>query len=297
MFFLLLAGNLGLYVPGVLLIREARIRWNAGWGSVLLLGAAYGIVEEGIALSTLFNPHAGVSGVLGEYGHFLGVSWVWLAGVLAVHVVFSISVPIYLLDLALPETRGLPLLGRRGMATAFVVLGLDTAVLLTVVDLGVHFFAGLPLLVGSGAAIAGLVAAARWLPAGALKPRTAEPRRRPLVFALTGLAFFPSVIVLEGVCGAVGAPAAVAFLAVVGLLAAFLYGFLRVIGQRSNEPHLIALAFGLVAPLMMVGLVSQIAVPVVVVADLVAGWFFWHLWRRYSPPEGVPGTHPAGVAS
>jgi hypothetical protein len=55
-----LIANLGLYGPGVLLIREAKVRWYKGWATVLLLGAAYGILEEGIALSTLFNPNAGL---------------------------------------------------------------------------------------------------------------------------------------------------------------------------------------------------------------------------------------------
>jgi len=54
-FFLQLALNTGLYLPGALLIREAMIRWKKGWASVLLLGAAYGILEEGTALGTLFN--------------------------------------------------------------------------------------------------------------------------------------------------------------------------------------------------------------------------------------------------
>ncbi len=41
-----------LYGSGALLIREATIRWNKGWGTTLLLGAAYGIMEEGGLLST-----------------------------------------------------------------------------------------------------------------------------------------------------------------------------------------------------------------------------------------------------
>ena len=71
-----LVGNLGLYVPGALLIRAAMVRWKKGWCSFLLLSAAYGILEEGIALSTLFDPRAGPVGVLGSFGHWLGVSWV-----------------------------------------------------------------------------------------------------------------------------------------------------------------------------------------------------------------------------
>ncbi|MGI0130082.1 MAG: hypothetical protein ACREEC_08050, partial [Thermoplasmata archaeon] len=55
-FFLWLGLNLGLYGPGVLLVREALVRWRKGWVAVLCLGAAYGLVEEGTALSTLFDP-------------------------------------------------------------------------------------------------------------------------------------------------------------------------------------------------------------------------------------------------
>ena len=43
-----IVANLGLYGPGVILIREAFVRWKKGWASVLILGAAYGILEEGL---------------------------------------------------------------------------------------------------------------------------------------------------------------------------------------------------------------------------------------------------------
>ncbi len=99
------------------------VRWRKGWGSVLLLGAAYGILEEGIALSTLFNSSAGPVGQLGFYGHWLGVNWVWVAGILPVHMIFSISLPILLLGLALPGTVGKSLLSRRGIRVAYTVLG------------------------------------------------------------------------------------------------------------------------------------------------------------------------------
>src|SRR5262245_38729072 len=39
-----------IYGPGALLIRESVRRLDRGWASILLLGAAYGIVEEGLAL-------------------------------------------------------------------------------------------------------------------------------------------------------------------------------------------------------------------------------------------------------
>ncbi len=37
LFFLFLAANVGLYGSGVILIREAMIRWKKGWASVFLL--------------------------------------------------------------------------------------------------------------------------------------------------------------------------------------------------------------------------------------------------------------------
>src|SRR3954452_13751890 len=45
-----------IYGPGALLIRELVRRCDRGWASILLLGAAYGFVEEGLALQSLFNP-------------------------------------------------------------------------------------------------------------------------------------------------------------------------------------------------------------------------------------------------
>ena len=129
MFGFQLVANLGLYGPGVLLVREATVRWKKGWATVLLLGAAYGILEEGVALSTLFNPDASPVGKLGTYGHWLGVNWVWVAGIIPVHMIFSISLPILLLGLAVPRTRGESLLSRRGVRVVSVVLAVDVAFL------------------------------------------------------------------------------------------------------------------------------------------------------------------------
>ena len=47
--------NLGLYTSGAILIREFAARFNKGWFSIFLMGCAYGIVEEAIALHTFFQ--------------------------------------------------------------------------------------------------------------------------------------------------------------------------------------------------------------------------------------------------
>ena len=45
-----------MYGGGALLIRETVRRLGRGWPSLLLLGLAYGILEEALATQSLFNP-------------------------------------------------------------------------------------------------------------------------------------------------------------------------------------------------------------------------------------------------
>src|SRR5881296_4036933 len=129
LFFGLLLANLGLYGSGVILIREAMIRWKKGWASVFLLGVAYGIVEEGIALWTLFNPLAQPVGNLGFYGHWLGVNWVWTVGLLIFHSVYSIGLPIFLFGLIFPELKSKSLFSSAGITISIVGLTFDSIVL------------------------------------------------------------------------------------------------------------------------------------------------------------------------
>jgi hypothetical protein len=44
-----------MYGCGALVCREMVVRWGKGWLSLLLLGIAYGIYEEGIVLRSFFN--------------------------------------------------------------------------------------------------------------------------------------------------------------------------------------------------------------------------------------------------
>src|SRR5437667_292080 len=45
-----------LYGAGVLVMRETAVRWKTGWPSILLLGAAYGIIEEALEVKSFFDP-------------------------------------------------------------------------------------------------------------------------------------------------------------------------------------------------------------------------------------------------
>lgn len=117
-----LALNMGLYTMGALLIREFAVRFRKGWGSVLLLGSAYGILEEGIAVHTFFQTSGNPAGFLATYGRFIGINGVWAIGITAFHALFSIALPLMILDLAYPKWKGKSLITLRGIIVALVVL-------------------------------------------------------------------------------------------------------------------------------------------------------------------------------
>lgn len=172
-----------LYGSGALLIREARVRWKRPWWpTILILGAAYGILEEGLAVKSFFDPSWGDLGALAEYGRWAGVNWVWATHLTLYHAVISIAVPIQLVEMLFPEQRDQPWLRRRGRAMAWVLL------------IGVTLFAFFLLTPYRPAASTYLVAllatigligiARRW----PLRPVSPRPGRvpRPLLFALIG---------------------------------------------------------------------------------------------------------------
>src|SRR3989454_1087390 len=66
-----------LYGAGILVMRETAVRWRTGWPSILLLGAAYGIIEEGLAVKSFFDPGWMDLGTLAWYGRWFDVNWVW----------------------------------------------------------------------------------------------------------------------------------------------------------------------------------------------------------------------------
>src|SRR5262245_52623671 len=62
-----------IYAGGAILIRELARRRRSGWIGIAMLGAAYGIVEEGLALGSLFNPEMFNAGLVGA--RLFGVNW------------------------------------------------------------------------------------------------------------------------------------------------------------------------------------------------------------------------------
>lgn len=113
------------YGAGVVLVREIAQRLRAnGWGMVLL-GVAYALIEEGLALQTIFNPE----GMDGEtvYGRAAGVNWFWAVLVCGYHVVWSVLIPIGVVHILFPRESRSPWLSRRMLWVFGGVFALGTA--------------------------------------------------------------------------------------------------------------------------------------------------------------------------
>src|SRR5579871_3888487 len=104
-----------LYGGGALVVRETARRLGRGWPTMLLLALAYGLLEEGIVIQTLFNPnYLGLHLLRHAWIPALGIGGWWTVFVLTLHTVWSISVPIALVEGLYAERRTQPWLGRLG---------------------------------------------------------------------------------------------------------------------------------------------------------------------------------------
>jgi hypothetical protein len=299
-FFLGLAINVGQYTAGALLIREALIRWKKGWATVLLLGLAYGITEEGLGDNTLFRSNHGTDGVLGWFGRLDGVNWVWSTGVLAFHVIYSIGLPILLLGLALPATRGRSLLSRRGVLLSLLSLAAATGAETAIVYGGFHFWMGTYLFVGSLVAIALLVVGGYRVPRDFWRPAHELPTGRPWELGAIGFAFFPIAFLLEYGFTSTAVPPALLILVELVVFALLLEVTRRRIGRTRSEYLLVNLAFGFILWQSLFGVLLTLGLPYTLPLVAVALVFFLRLRRAYAPRPGPSPTQsslpPAGGA-
>jgi hypothetical protein len=119
-----------LYGGGALLIRELVRRPGRGWPSIVLLALAYGILEEGFVTQTLFNPNylsLNLHLLEPAYISALGIGGWFTVFVLALHAVWSIPVPIALVEAAVPDRATTPWLGRFGLGVVVVLFTLGVA--------------------------------------------------------------------------------------------------------------------------------------------------------------------------
>lgn len=119
-----------MYGGGALLIRELVRRAGRGWPSIVLLGLAYGILEEGFTTQSLFNPnYLGLNLHLLEpsYIAVLGIGARWTIFVLTQHAAWSISTSIALVEASVPRRADTPWLGRAGVTVTALLFALGVA--------------------------------------------------------------------------------------------------------------------------------------------------------------------------
>ncbi|WP_432993550.1 hypothetical protein [Dactylosporangium sp. CA-233914] len=170
-----------LYGGGALLIREVVRRAGGGWASLLLMGVAYGLVEEGLVLQSLTSPH--LYHAADWAPRLLGLNTDYALVNLVYHPVFSITIPIVVVELVFAEHGPAPYLRRGGLiVTGLVALA---GALLVRVSVPPSEDPGYTMPLG---AVLGLAAGALAVVAVALRvhPRAAAMRApSPAVLAVT----------------------------------------------------------------------------------------------------------------
>ncbi len=236
-----------LYGAGAVLARELAVRWKSGWLGVILLGAAYGILEEGIDVMSFFNAAWPDLGASAAYGRWADVAWVWTTHLTAYHAAFSIAIPILLVHLIFPKSRGEAWLGCFGF-TGFGIL------LAGAVAGGNLFFRAafqyapppLPYL-GAMIAIAALILLARRVhpPAPAPAPQE-KPLPHPVFYGLAGfgatVAFFYTGWALPETAFPPLLTIMIVLAIAAGIIALLAGSYRR--GRRFTDTRKLALAFG-----------------------------------------------------
>jgi hypothetical protein len=299
-----------LYGSGAILIRELALRWRKGWPSIVVLGAAYGIVEEGLMVKSFFDPQWVDIGLLGVYGRWGGVNWVWSLGLTIFHTVWSISIPILLVTLMFPHRANEPWIGRHLFRALAVLLAAD--VVLGFTALTPYRPPAIPYLMAILAVIV-LCAVARRMPAAFRKSRpldAAADKPRSLASFAAGLAgavaFF---ILLWAVPNTkVGSPVDMALML---LLVVTVWLILRQgnSASRWDARHQLALASGalsflvLLAPLLELDPARAVEMRGMALAGLAMAVFLaWLGWRtrRFERdgvlPAALTKANPEGVA-
>lgn len=158
-----------LYGGGAVLIREVTRRAGRGWPTMVLLALAYAVFEEGLVTQSVFNPdHAGADLLRVTYVPALGIGVWWTLFVLTLHAIWSICVPIAIVESYVPDRSSLPWLGNLGLGIV-VLLAFGAAATSYGTSIAFPFMASIGQLLGTIAVIAALIAAAflltgRWRP-------------------------------------------------------------------------------------------------------------------------------------
>lgn len=115
-----------LYGGPALLIRELARRMGRGWPAIILLAFAFGIFQAGLVDHSLFNPDYRAIDYWQDLRNptlipMLGVSAYLSVSFILGHVIWSICVPVALIESFVPQRRTTPWLGRGGLIVTAIL--------------------------------------------------------------------------------------------------------------------------------------------------------------------------------
>jgi hypothetical protein len=163
-----------LYGCAALLIRETARRTGGGWPTIILLAAAFGVLQAALIDQSLLNPDFLADT---QFAGFADSSWLTRIPGLGVnardvldyvgnHIALSICAPIAIVESWLsPERRTRPWLGRRGLLVTGLLFGCGALFIYRDTAGRDGFTPTVAQLVGAGAVVAALVGTAllpRW---------------------------------------------------------------------------------------------------------------------------------------
>ncbi|MEU8385780.1 hypothetical protein [Streptosporangium sp. NPDC048865] len=152
-----------MYGGGAVIIREVVRRTGRGWPTLIPLACAYGLLEAGLIDQTLFNLAPLFESDVSQRATLipaLGLSAGNAVGFVAGHAIWSIGVPIAVVETLVPRRAATPWLGRFGLAVTCVVFVLGSLVLFNGIYDDSGFMASPAQRIGAAIVVALLVVAA-----------------------------------------------------------------------------------------------------------------------------------------
>jgi hypothetical protein len=274
------------YGSAAILARELTVRWRRGWPSVLLLGATFAIVQEGLGTKVFFDPTRTELSPLVNYGTDpAGVHWVFIVQLIIYHAVYSVTVPVLLVELMFRDRRGEPWVGNRMLWLAMLCIAVITWLLYLIYS---YTPPPGPYITATVAAIIVFVLARR-VPCKLAASGSAQAWA-PSGYFLLGLTAGALFFLVSFGAPSANVPPLLTALALPGIAA--VGG--RIVARHSTSPswaarHELGLAAGLLAPLILLAFFqeSRGRGGSSLVGLATAGLLFW-LWRRLSNARAAP---------
>ncbi|NUW45442.1 hypothetical protein [Nonomuraea rhodomycinica] len=147
-----------LYGAGALFIREAVRRTGRGWPTMLAFALAYGMFEEAFITQTLWDENWVGVRIL-DYGYIpaLGTALPWVLFMAGVHTIWSISVPIAIIETLAGPRGTTPWLKERGFRAVAVFFALYSVLAAVARAADIGLLAGPLQFAGAAVVVAALV--------------------------------------------------------------------------------------------------------------------------------------------